>query len=56
MIALRAMTVAAGVIGDPRSPAAVAGLDMTAERRGPAGYDCAHDAALDTAEVVGVEA
>jgi len=29
---------------------------MTAERRGPAGRDRAHDAALDAAEVVGVEA
>src|SRR5829696_2385440 len=36
-LALRAMAIAAGVVGDPRTPAALAGLDMTAERRGPAG-------------------
>ena len=49
---LRAMAIAAGVVGDPENPAALAGLDMTAERRGPAGRDRAHDAALDAAEVV----
>src|SRR3954467_2341212 len=50
-LALRAMPVAAGVIGDARGPARRAGLDMATEGRRPARHDRAHDATLDPAEM-----
>ena len=45
-LALRAVPVAAGIVGDA-CPAVVTLLDMAAERRRPAPHDCAHDAPLD---------
>ncbi len=53
-LALRTVPVAAGVVGDPRHAAVVAGLDVTAERPRPARDDCAHHAPFDTAEMAGV--
>src|SRR3954452_16103186 len=50
-LALRAMPVAAGVIGDARGPTRRAGLDMATEGRRPARHDRAHDATLDPAEM-----
>lgn len=43
--------VAAGVIGDPPLPAVLAGLDVTAERRGAAMLDRRHHLELDEAQV-----
>src|SRR4051794_41223011 len=48
------MAVAAGVVGDARQAAAVARLDVPAERGGAAGEDRAHDAPLDASEMPGV--
>src|SRR4051794_41876729 len=48
------MAVAAGVVGDARQAAAVARLDVPAERGGAAGGDRAHDAPLDASEMPGV--
>ena len=53
-LAPRTVPVAAGVVGDPRHAAVVAGLDVTAERPRPARDDCAHHAPFDTAEMAGV--
>ena len=50
-LALGAMPVAAGVIGDRAVRAVLTGLDMTTERGGPAQLDRRHDAALDAAEM-----
>lgn len=49
-LALGAMPVAAGVIGDTGMRAVLTGLDMTAKRCCPAELDRGHDAALDAAE------
>ena len=48
------MAVAAGVVGDARRAAIIAGLDMAAERLRPAGNDGAHHPFLDTAKVSGM--
>ena len=53
-LTLRAMAVAAGVVGDARRATIIALLDMTAERRRPACRDGAHDASLDAAEMTGM--
>ncbi len=53
-LALRAVAVAAGVVGDAGRAAIVALLDMAAERRRPARRDGAHDAPLDAAEMAGM--
>ena len=47
------MAVAAGVIGDACRAAVIALLEVTAEHRGPARRDGAHDAPLDAAEMPG---
>jgi hypothetical protein len=46
-LTLRTMTIAAGVVGDPRDAAVVASLDMAAEDCRPARRDGAHHAPLD---------
>jgi hypothetical protein len=51
---LRAMAIAAGIIGDPRYAAVVARLDVTAERGGAARHDRAHHAMLHAAQMSGV--
>jgi hypothetical protein len=53
-LALRAVPVAAGVVGDTGMVAVLASLDMAPERRGSAHLDCAHDAALAEAQVPGI--
>ncbi len=53
-LTLRTAPVAAGVIGDPRRAAVVAGLDMSAERRRPARNYGAHDTPLDTTQMTGM--
>src|SRR5205807_10290493 len=53
-LALRAMAVAAGVVGDARKGAVLASLDMTAERRRAAHLDSAHDAPLRQADMPGI--
>ena len=50
-LALRAVPVAAGVVGAADQAAVGAVLDMPAERRRPAGLDRRHDAALGAAEM-----
>ena len=53
-LALRAMPVAAGVVGVANEAAIGALLGMAAERRRAAGLDRRHDATLGAAEMVGV--
>ena len=53
-LTLRAMPVAAGVVGDPFVRAVLAALDVSAERRGPAGLDRRHHLQLGEAHVTGV--
>ena len=53
-LALRAVPVAAGVVGDAPLAAVLAGLDMTAERRGAAVLDRRHDLELGEAQVPGM--
>lgn len=55
-LALRAVPVAAGVIGDTRVRAVIAGLDMPTKRRRLAQLDRGHDAAFHPAEVAVVNA
>ena len=50
-LTLRAVPVAAGVVGDAPLAAVLAGLDVTAERRGAAVLDCRHDLELGEAQV-----
>jgi hypothetical protein len=50
-LALRAVPVAAGVVGDPPVPAVVAGLDVTAQCGGAAVLDRRHDLELTKAEM-----
>ena len=50
-LALGAVPVAAGVIGDARVRAVLAALDMTAERGGAADLDRGHDAPLGEAQM-----
>ncbi len=53
-LALGAMPVAAGVVGDPPVPAVVAGLDVTAKGCGAAGLDRRHDLELAEAQMAGM--
>ena len=53
-LTLRAMPVAAGVVGDPGCAAIVALFDMAAERSRAAGGDGAHDASFHPTDVAGV--
>ena len=53
-LALRAMPVAAGIVGDAFVRAVLAALDMAAERGGPTGLDRRHDLQLGEAHVTGV--
>ena len=50
-LALRAMSVAAGVVGAANQPAVAALLDVPSQRRRPADLDRRHDASLDPAEM-----
>ena len=47
-LALWTVTIATGVVGDPRDATGVAGFDMPAERRCPACRNRTHHAPLDT--------
>src|SRR6202049_4933219 len=47
------VTIATGVVVDPRDAAVVAGFDMAAERRRPACRDRAYHAPLDAPEMCG---
>ena len=53
-LALWAVTIAAGVVGDARVGAILAALDVSAERRGPAALDRRHDFQLSEADVASV--
>jgi len=50
-LALRAVAIAARVVGDAGHAAVCTGFDMAAERRRAAGHDGAHDAPLCAAEM-----
>ena len=54
-LALRAMPVAAGIVGHADRPAGSAALDMAAEFGGPAQLDRAHRAPLDASEMAVIE-
>jgi hypothetical protein len=53
-LALRAVAVAAGIVGDAFVRAILTALDVSAERRGPTGLDRRHDLQLAEADVAGV--
>ena len=53
-LALRAVAIAAGIVGDPFVRAVLAALDVTAERGGATGLDRRHDLQLVEAHVTGV--
>ena len=53
-LTLRAVAVAAGVVGDAFMRAVLAALDMAAERGGATGLDRRHDLQLSEAQVTGV--
>ena len=53
-LTLRAVAVAAGVVGDPFVRTVLTALDVSAERRGPAGLDRRHHFQLSEAHVTGV--
>jgi len=53
-LALRAMTVAAAIVGDPLVPAVDTALDVTTERGSPARFDGPHHAQLGSAQMPGV--
>ena len=53
-LAFWTMAVAAGVVGDTRCAAIIAGLDMATERRGPARSDGTHHPFFDTAKMSGM--
>jgi hypothetical protein len=53
-LALRAVTIPAGVVGDPFVRAVLAALDVTAERGCAAGVDRRHDLQLGEAQLTGV--
>ena len=55
-LTLWTVTIATGVVGDPRDAAVVAGFDMAAERRRPACRDRAYHAPLDAPEMCGMGA
>jgi hypothetical protein len=52
--ALRAVPVAAAVLGDPPVPAVGAGLEVTAHGSGAAVFDCRHHLELDKAQMPGM--
>jgi hypothetical protein len=53
-LALRAVTIPAGVVGDPFARAVLAALDVAAERGCATGLDRRHDLQLGEAHVTGV--
>src|SRR6202022_3189468 len=53
-LTLRTMPIPAGIIGDPRHAAVIAGLDVPAERLGSARNDRAHHPPLDPTEMTGM--
>jgi len=53
-LTLWAVAVAAGIVGYPFVRAVLTALDMSAERRGPAGLDRRHHLQLGEAQVTGV--
>jgi hypothetical protein len=53
-LALRAVAITAGVVGDAHMRAILAALDMAAERRGAAALDGRHDLQLREAHMSGV--
>jgi len=53
-LALRAVPVAAGIVGDAKLAAGAALFDMAAQRCRAAGFDGAHDTALAAAEMAGM--
>ena len=53
-LALRAVAVAAGIVGDAFVRAVLAALDMAAERGGATGLDRRHDLQLAEADMAGV--
>src|SRR4051812_15525532 len=53
-LALRAMPVAAAVVGDRRVRAVLAARNVAAERGRAAALDCRHDLDLDEAHMAGV--
>jgi hypothetical protein len=53
-LTLRAVTVAAGIVGDAFVRTVLAALDVSAERRGPTGLDRRHHLQLGKAHVTGV--
>jgi hypothetical protein len=54
-LALRAVPVTAGVVGDADQAAIAAGFRVAAERRRPARSDGAHDSDLSAAEMPGMD-
>jgi hypothetical protein len=54
-LALRAVPVAAGIVGDAKLAAVVALFDMTAQHCRAAGFDGAHDPALAAAQMAGMD-
>ena len=53
-LALRAVAIAAGIVGDPLVRAVLAALDVSAERGRATGLDRRHDLQLGEADVTGV--
>lgn len=53
-MALGAMTVATGIIGDARMSTVLATLDVPAERGRAASLDCRHDAELAKTHMAGI--
>ena len=53
-LTLRAMSIAAGIVGDAFVRAVLAALDVSAERGGATGLDRRHDLQLAEADVAGV--
>ena len=53
-LALRAVAIAARIVGDPFVRAVLAALDVAAERGGATGFDRRHDLQLGKAHVTGV--
>ena len=53
-LTLRAVTVAAGIVGDAFVRAVLAALDVSAERRGPTGLDRRHHLQLGKTQMAGV--
>ncbi len=53
-LALRAVAIAAGIIGDAGPAAVIAGIDVTTKPGCAAGFDRAHDASFAAAKMAGV--